>query len=71
MTNIEQELTLLLYKPKSQKTIFQLSTCDEEGTIDEFTKKATMVKFYKYTKGGVDTLDEMCSLVSCSRKTRR
>lgn len=57
--------------PKSQKTIFQLSTCDEEGTIDEFTKKATMVEFYNQTKGGVDTLDEMCSLASCSQKTRR
>lgn len=62
---------MLSYKPKPQKTIFLLSTCDDEGTIDEKTKKLTMVEFYNQSKGEVDIVDQMCSLASCSRKTRR
>lgn len=30
-----------------------------------------MIEFYNQTKGGVNTLDQMSSLTSCSRKTRR
>lgn len=67
----DNELTLLSYKPKPQKVVFLLSTCDEEGKLDETSKKPTMVEFYNQTKGGVDTLDQMCSIASCSRKTRR
>lgn len=67
----DNELTLLSYKAKPQKVVFLLSTCHEEGTINEQTKKPTMVEFYNETKGGVDTLDQMCSIASCSRKTRR
>ncbi|XP_060804330.1 piggyBac transposable element-derived protein 4-like [Amyelois transitella] len=67
----DKELTLLSYKPKPQKVIFLLSSCDEEGAINDNTKKPTIVEFYNQTKGGVDTFDQMCSLASCSRKTRR
>lgn len=30
-----------------------------------------MVEFYNSTKGGVDTFDQMCSVMSCARKTNR
>ncbi|KAJ0171852.1 hypothetical protein K1T71_012615 [Dendrolimus kikuchii] len=64
-------LTLLSYKPKPNKVVYLLSSCSEEGTVNERTKKPNMVEFYNQTKGGVDTLDQMCSNMSCSRKTNR
>lgn len=67
----DNELTLLSYKPKPNKFVYLLSSCNEEGTINMKTGKPHMVEFYNQTKGGVDTLDQMCSVVSCSRKTNR
>lgn len=39
--------------------------------MDETSKKPKMVEFYNQTKSGVNTLDQICSLASRSRKTRR
>ncbi|XP_045456889.1 piggyBac transposable element-derived protein 4-like [Melitaea cinxia] len=64
-------LTLLSYKVKPSKMVYLLSSCDEDGTVDPHTKKPHMVQFYNSTKGGVDTFDQMCSVMSCSRKTSR
>lgn len=64
-------LTLVSYKPKSDKMVFVLSSCDEEGTVHPTTGKPNMIHFYNETKGGVDTFDQMCSSMSCSRKTNR
>lgn len=33
--------------------------------------KLDMILFYNQTKGGVDSLDQMCSSMLCSRKTSR
>lgn len=49
----------------------QKVTCDEGAISEISSKKPTMVEFYNQTKGGVDTFDQMCSISSCSRKTRR
>ncbi|KAL7846700.1 hypothetical protein SRHO_G00216800 [Serrasalmus rhombeus] len=35
------------------------------------THKPEVIEFYNQTKGGVDTLDQMCAHYSCSRKTKR
>lgn len=64
-------LTLVSYKPKPAKMVYLLSSCDEDATINEATGKPEMIIYYNQTKGGVDTLDQMCSLMSCSRKTNR
>ncbi|XP_067633731.1 piggyBac transposable element-derived protein 4-like [Eurosta solidaginis] len=64
-------LTLLSYKPKPSKMVYLLSSCDEEGSVNPETKKASLVEFYNSTKGGVDTFDQMCSVMSCNRKTNR
>ncbi|XP_045505028.1 piggyBac transposable element-derived protein 4-like [Colias croceus] len=64
-------LTLVSYKPKPSKMVFVLSSCDEEGTVHPTTGKPNMIHFYNETKGGVDTFDQMCSTMSCSRKTNR
>ncbi|GBP63724.1 PiggyBac transposable element-derived protein 4 [Eumeta japonica] len=64
-------ITLLSYKPKPSKIVYLLSSCDENGSINHETKKPHMIEFYNSTKGGVDTFDQMCSVMSCSRKTNR
>lgn len=64
-------LTLLSYKPKPSKMVYMLSSCDEEGSVNPETKKPHMIEFYNKTKGGVDTFDQMCSVMSCCRKTNR
>lgn len=64
-------LTLVSYKPKPSKIVYLLSSCDEEGSVNPETKKPRMIEFYNSTKGGVDTFDQMCSVMSCCRKTNR
>lgn len=64
-------LTLLSYKPRPSKMVYLLSSCDEEGTVNPVSKKPHMIEFYNKTKGGVDTFDQMCSVMSCNRKTNR
>lgn len=64
-------LTLVSYKPKPSKMVYLLSSCDEDGIISPTTGKPDMVMYYNQTKGGVDTFDQMCSTMSCSRKTNR
>ncbi|XP_067629492.1 piggyBac transposable element-derived protein 4-like [Eurosta solidaginis] len=64
----DNELTLLSYKPKPNKIIYLLSSCNEIGTVNNTTKKPHMIEFYNSTKGGVDTFDQMCSVMSCARK---
>lgn len=58
-------LTLLSFKPKPSKMVYLVSSCDEEGTVN-----LTSETPHNYTtKGGVDTFDQMCSNISCNRKT--
>lgn len=64
-------LTLLSYKPKKSKIVYVLSSCNEVGTVNLTTKKPSMIEFYNSTKGGVDTFDQICSNMSCNRKTNR
>lgn len=64
-------LTLVSYKPKPSKMVYLLSSCDEEGIINQTTGKPEIVMYYNQTKGGVDTFDQMCSTMSCARKTNR
>lgn len=64
-------LTLVSYKPKPSKMVYLLSSCNEDGVINTTTGKPEMIMYYNQTKGGVDTFDQMCSSMSCSRKTNR
>lgn len=64
-------LTLVSYKPKPSKMAYLLSSCDEQGTINQATGKPEMIIFYYQINGGVDTFDQMCCSMSCSRKTNR
>lgn len=48
-----------------------LSTLHDSPTIDEHTKKPEMIMDYNITKGGVDTVDQMCNAYNVARITRR
>ncbi|CAH2087762.1 unnamed protein product [Euphydryas editha] len=64
-------LTLASYKTRLFEMVYLLSSCNEEAAINPTTDKPEMIMFYNQTKGGVDTFDQMCSAMSCSRKTNR
>lgn len=38
---------------------------------DPFTEKPEIIAFYNNTKGGVDSMDQKCSVYTSSRRTRR
>lgn len=68
------QLTLLSYCPakKNKKIVLMLSTMHEKGDeANENKNLPDIIQFYNETKGGVDTMDQLCHTYSCSRKTRR
>ena len=68
--NYEDKTTLLCQRVKSTKRIQILSTVHHKpSTVED--KKTHLHMYYNATKGGVDTFDQMCASISCSRKTRR
>lgn len=67
----DKELTLVSYKPKSNKVVYLLSTTHDQPVINTNSKKPEIIEFYNSTKGAVDTVDQMCSIMSASRKTNR
>ena len=66
-------LTLLSYCPQKtkKKIVVMLSTMHEKGDEPNSTEFPEIKKFYDSTKGGVDTLDQLCHTYSTNRKTRR
>lgn len=61
---------LLSYKAKPNKVVCLLSTMHQDATISP-SGKPTMIEHYNQTKGGVDAFDQMCSIFSASRRTKR
>ena len=66
----EDKISLLCQRVKEKKRIQILSTVHHNPTVIE-KKRSHMHMFYNATKGGVDTFDQICSALTCSRKTRR
>lgn len=69
-----REGTLVSYIPKKGKVVLVLSTMHHSNAIDKESgdaKKPEIVTFYNETKGGVDTVDQMCESYSVSRKSNR
>ncbi|XP_066970873.1 piggyBac transposable element-derived protein 4-like isoform X3 [Macrobrachium rosenbergii] len=70
----QKDVTLTSYVPKKGKNVVLLSTMHHDAAIDESTKekrKPEIITFYNSTKGGVDTVDQLCSIYNVSRNTRR
>lgn len=67
----QDDFSLVSYIPKKNKCVILLSTMHEDEEIVQETGKPSIIIDYNKTKGGVDTVDQKCSLYSTSRKTRR
>ena len=64
--------TLVSYIPKKGKVVLTLSTMHHNNDIDAgmgHAQKPEIITFYNATKGGVDTVDEMCGTYSVAHKS--
>jgi len=64
-------LTAVSYKTKPTKLVTLVSSLHSDDSINETTKKPTIVMHYNETKGGVDSFDQMCHNMNAGRKTKR
>nr|CAI5866339.1 unnamed protein product [Callosobruchus analis] len=48
-----------------------MSSLHRDDNIDKETSKPEIIVTYNQTKGGVDTVDKLCSVYNCARSTRR
>lgn len=71
MAGFQKTVTLISHVPKKNKCVFLISSMHDDAKIDEETNKPEMILDYNMTKGGVDTVDQMCSSYSVSRINRR
>lgn len=74
MFGFNKDCTLVSYIPKPGKNVILLSSLHFSDEIDSSTKlqkKPAIITDYNSTKGGVDTVDRLCSNYNCSRNTRR
>lgn len=67
----QKDFTLVSYVPKRNKSVVLLSTMHDQGVIDNETEKPEVILDYNMTKGGVDTVDQLCATYTVSRVTRR
>lgn len=63
--------TLVSYMTKKNKCVILLSTMHDDDDICPETGKPQIILDYNRTKGGVDTVDQMCANYSTKRKTYR
>lgn len=74
MFGFQKDLTLVSYIPKKGKVVNLLSTMHHDDKIDAYTEekaKPEIITFYNRTKGGVDTVDQLCRTYDVSRNSRR
>lgn len=65
------DITLLSYVPKQNKSVLLISSMHHEKSFDEEKNKPEIVCFYNSTKGGVDSMDQKCANYSSNRRSRR
>ena len=65
------QLTMVSYVPKKNKTVILLSTVPHGISIAEKDpkKRLEIIKFYNETKIGVDLVDQMIQTYTCKRQT--
>ncbi|KAL4101127.1 hypothetical protein QTP88_021147 [Uroleucon formosanum] len=71
LSGFQNDMSLTSYVTKKKKCVIILSTMHDTVDIDPDTHKPETILDYNSTKGGVDSVDQMCSTYSTSRKTRR
>jgi hypothetical protein len=66
----QQEMTMVSYVPKKGKVVLLISTMHQDDKIDETTqqqRKPEIITTYTLTKGGVNTVDQLCATYDVSR----
>jgi hypothetical protein len=67
-------MTMVSYVPKKGKVVLLVSTVHNHDKIDETTQhqsKPEVITTYNLTKGGVDTVGQLCATYDVSRNSRR
>lgn len=64
-------MTLLSYTQKANQAVLFLSTYHHTAEVDPESGKSEINLFYNKTKGGVDTLDQLCHAYTVQRRTNR
>lgn len=59
------------YVTKPIKTVILICSMRHQKQFDEDVQKIDIISYYNRTKGGVDKLDEKCSVYCSGRRTRR
>uniref|UniRef100_A0A8C4PWH1 PiggyBac transposable element-derived protein domain-containing protein n=1 Tax=Eptatretus burgeri TaxID=7764 RepID=A0A8C4PWH1_EPTBU len=69
----KDNITIVSYVPKKDKTVILLSTLHHDKSVVEESrkKKPEIVTYYNSTKGGINVMDQMVRTYSCKRQTRR
>lgn len=71
LSGFQYDFCLSSSAPKKNKAVIFLSSMHDTNEIDEATSKSTINLDYNATKGGVDTVDQMCASYTTSRISRR
>ncbi|CAK1598011.1 unnamed protein product [Parnassius mnemosyne] len=66
-----KDCTLVRFVPKKNKAVILYSTMHHDSKINPESLKPEIIEYYNDTKSGVDSVDQKCSVYSCSRRTRR
>ena len=56
---------------KKNKSVVLVSTMHRDAAVDAEIKKQEIIHFYNFTKGGVDTVEQLCDNYSMSRRTHQ
>lgn len=68
----KDDLTIVSYVPKKNKSVILLSSLHHSAAVEEGRKKKPeIVLFYNQTKSGVDSLDQKTRTYTCKRQSRR
>lgn len=70
----QKDKTIVSYIPKRNKCVLLISSMHMNSEIDESSgdlQKPQIISFYNSTKGGVDTVDQMCTEYNVMRNSRR
>lgn len=59
------------YVTKPNKAVLLISSMHHQKDFDEDVQKPEIISYYNRTKGGVDALDEKCSVYCTGCRTRR
>lgn len=66
-----EDMTLVSYVPKKNRSVILVSSMHHEAETDSRTRKPEMIMLYNKTKGGVDSMDFKISTYSSNRRSRR